>query len=441
MAVGKMKGTAAALTFVLCLFFVSNVQAQLWEPYNEGSTKLDVNLALQLAGFYNKDPWFGEDQELFGEKLNRWAENSVELGLAGETDLFGGALFGELSYLYTGSWGYDASGIDIGSDTPSELSLEQGHLGWRSGNVFKSLGPDAITVKAGYLDYTIATGTLIRNGGGNGGDRGAWWIAPRRTFRDALLVTVKAHGWLIDLFRLENRSRPGSEDNQITGGNVQYQFDDPNLKLGASYYEVSAVRRTTSEDLPDYWTCSLRANYAPTRALSFAGEYIEQGDNGLDAEGYWVRGEYAFDTPRFYEPRVSYRWAHFSGDNPNSKKDGGFRPTAYGFTDYGYWFQGEIAGNYPLENTNLNSHQFRIELYPSEKLVVNLVYYIFELDETLLSSDHYGDEFDLIFDYAITEKLSMNVTLGILMPGDAAKEETGGDADWLYSMLYFDYVF
>ncbi|MEM1156269.1 MAG: hypothetical protein AAGI44_19200, partial [Pseudomonadota bacterium] len=401
-----MKVTAAALIFISNLFFMNRVQAQIWEPYEQGDTKLDVNLEAQFAVFNNKDAWFGEGEELFGEDVNHWAENSLEIGLSGETGLFGGTLFSQVSYLYTGSYGYDASGVNTTSDDPHDFLLEQGHLGWRSGDAFGNLGHDAITVKGGYFDYTIATGSLIRNGGGNGGDRGAWWIAPRRTFRDALLVSVNTHGWLIEAFRLENRTRPGGFSNQITGGNVHYQFVDPELKLGASYYEVSAVRRTTSENLPDYWTYSLRANYAPTRALSFAGEYIEQGDNGLDAEGYWMRGEYVFNAPAFYKPAVSYRWAHFSGNNLNSNRDEGFRPTAYGDTDYGYWFQGEIAGNYPLDNSNLNSHQFRVELYPSDKLVVNLIYYRFELDQTRLSSDHYGDEFDLVFDYAINDKLS-----------------------------------
>ncbi|MEM6580853.1 MAG: alginate export family protein [Pseudomonadota bacterium] len=446
MTMVKMKVNAAALACASSLFFVSGVQAQLWEPYKEGNTKLDVNLDAQIAVFNNKDAWFGNDEELFDEDLNHWVENTLEIGLFGETDLLGGILFGEVSYVYSGTYGYDASAVDLSSDDPSDIILEQGYLGWRSGSVTEGLGENAVTVKAGYLDYSIATGLLIRNGGGNGGDRGAWWIAPRRTFRDALLVSINTNGWLIEAFRLENRSRPGSLDNQITGGNVEYEFFDPGLKLGASYYEVSAVRRTTSEDLPDYWTYSLRANYAATQALSFAGEYVEQGDNGLDADGYWIRGEYAFDRPALYDPRVSYRWAHFSGDDLNDSKDQGFRPTAYGFTDYGYWFQGEIAGNYPLENTNLDSHQFRVELYPSEKLTVNLVYYIFKLDQKQLdgvplSSEDYGEEFDLAFDYEINDHLAMNITLGILMPGDAAKEATGGDDDWLYSMVYFGYFF
>ena len=53
---------------------------------------------------------------------------------------------------------------------------------------------------------------------------------------------------------------------------------------------------------------------------------------------------------------------------------------AYGYTDWGFWFQGEIAGNYPLSNTNLESNMFRVKVTPHEKVTVNLFYYNFTFD-------------------------------------------------------------
>jgi hypothetical protein len=73
-----------------------------------------------------------------------------------------------------------------------------------------------------------------------------------------------------------------------------------------------------------------------------------------------------------WSPWIAYRYADFDGDNPDTATDERFREIAYGYTDYGSWFQGEISGNYPLANGNLQSHLFRVKAQPSEELTLNL---------------------------------------------------------------------
>ena len=136
----------------------------------------------------------------------------------------------------------------------------------------------------------------------------------------------------------------------------------------------------------------------------------------------------------------------FDGDDPDTATDERFREIAYGYTDYGSWFQGEISGNYPLANGNLESNQFRVKATPSESLTLNLIYYQFSLNEPAsldpsVTSDDWGDEINFTADWAVTDNWYLIGVLAVLKPGDAAEQWVGGDEDWLYSMFYASFSF
>ncbi len=102
------------------------------------------------------------------------------------------------------------------------------------------------------------------------------------------------------------------------------------------------------------------------------------------------------------------------------------------------WFQGEIAGNYPLSNNNLNSNMLRVKMSRTKSVTVNLFYYNFTLDDPTafgVTSDDYGDEVDLTVDWQATDRIFVTVVLAQLNPGDAAEQRTGGNKDWKYAML------
>ena len=190
---------------------------------------------------------------------------------------------------------------------------------------------------------------------------------------------------------------------------------------------------------------SVRGDWSFAKGWSLSGEFIEQGQNLWEGEGYYAQGAYQWkDAP--WAPRVSYRYSHLSGDDLDTVEREDFQPLAYGSTDWGTWYQGEITGNYPLENSNLNTHQARLQVTPTEELKLNVLYYHFTLDETHifgtpLTDDDFGDEVNVTADWTVTEHVYVIGTLGYLMPGDAGEEWTGGNDDWLYSMAYVSYTF
>ena len=80
-----------------------------------------------------------------------------------------------------------------------------------------------------------------------------------------------------------------------------------------------------------------------------------------------------------------------------------------------------------------------------ETVTLNVVYYNFTLDENNIfgdpvTSDEWGDEFNVSVDWEIDDHLYLIGTAAIVLPGDAAKEWTGGDKDWVYNMLYLSYA-
>jgi hypothetical protein len=141
-------------------------------------------------------------------------------------------------------------------------------------------------------------------------------------------------------------------------------------------------------------------------------------------------------------PVVSYRYAHFDGDDPATAKDERFREIAYGFTDWGAWYQGEITGQYALGNGNLVSHQLRLNGV-NDPNTLNVLYYSFRLEEpsSVGASKDWGDEIDVIIGWQPGEHFVVTGVLGVLFPGGAAKELSGGSDNWIHAMAHVKYSF
>ncbi len=438
----KLRFTTSALLGISLLLTVGAVVAD-FSIYEEDDTKVDIQLSLIGATFQGSGAYFGADEEFMGTDVNNWAEQGLEIGITAETGLFGGTFFGAASGIQTRTFSDDASGFTIGLDDPGDVNLEQGHVGWKSGQGLWGLDAEALTLKAGRFDYSIATGLLVNDGGGDGGKRGGWYLGMRKAFENAFLATLDTGPVLVEAFYLENQPRQGGSTGALYGGNLEYEIESIGLTLSGTYLQVEDQLIPT--EFGDFNTVSVRASWqTPLQGLKFDGEVVEQGDNS-DGDAYWLGGAYQWESSA-WTPTLSYRYAHLSGDDPDTVGDERFRTIAYGFTDYGTWYQGEISGNYPLENSNLNSHMVRLQLSPSEKITLNVIYYNFELDQKQIFGDpvtstDWGDEINLAMDWAVNDKLYVIFTLNWLTPGQAAIDWTGGEDDWFNSMAYVSFSF
>jgi len=345
--------------------------------------------------------------------------------------LWGGTAFGQASGVYTRSSGDDPSGLTEGLSEESKTTLEQSTLGWKTDETWTGLDKSTISVQLGRFDYSIGTGMLINDGGSDGGDRGGWYIGLRKSFQNGALIKLDSTDLKVQVFRLKNNPRRGGTQGEARGVNADYTFGDSGVALGGTLMRV--YRESSNEDVDVY---DGRAAWTALPGLTFSGEYAyEDGSNDLSGKGYYVQGLYEFGDMA-WKPSLTYRYALFNDE---------FNPLAYGYTDYGYWFQGEIAGNYPLYNNNLKSNMLRAKMTPTDKVTVNLFYYNFKLDDPAtfgVSSDDFGDEVDFAVDWQATDRIYVITVLGDLRPGNGAKQWVGAsdDKDWLYAMLYVSFT-
>jgi hypothetical protein len=281
---------------------------------------------------------------------------------------------------------------------------------------------------------------LINDGGSDGGENGGWYLGMRKAFQESVLASLESSTVLAQAYFLNNRPRRGGTQGEVYGLNFEYGFAS-DLKAGLSYMNVDAS--IPDSDNLDVW--SARLAWTGLGGLDLSGEYVIEDSSQIDAQGWYAQAGWFFEETT-WAPWVGYRYATFDGDNPRTATDERFREIAYGYTDYGFWFQGEITGNYPLANGNLNSHMFRVKGTPSESLTLNFFYYDFSLDQPralspLVSSDDWGDEINLTADWAVNDNWYVIGVLAALFPGQAAEQWVGGDDDWLSSMLYVSYTF
>jgi len=412
-----------------------------YELYNKDDTKLDFNLTTAAVGFEDPDSWFGQSKQFLGAKTDSWAEFGIEPGLAFEMPLGSGTFFSQVSAVYTNTYKDDASGLTIGPEgrSPAATTLEQANIGYKVSDLFQGLDNDVLTMELGRFDYSVGTGMIINDGGSDGGHRGGWYLGMRKAFQQSALVSLKSDELVAEVFHLKNNPRHGGPQGEANGANFEYTFVGQ-LTLGATY---SRVNPQGGADDANVWDG--RATWkTPLKGFSVSGEYAKESSNDIDAAGYYGQVQYEMEDAA-WKPAFTYRYAHFDGDKLGTTKSERFNELAYGYTDYGYWFQGEIAGNYPLGNGNTETHMLRAKMAPTEKLTLNLIYYKILLDQPEsfaegVTSDDFGDEVDFTADWAATDHLYFIGVLGLLAPGNAAKQWTGGNDDWKYLMLYVSYT-
>ena len=335
---------------------------------------------------------------------------------------------------------------------PTWPSTRRGWVGTRAPCSPNSLGEDAVDLSFGRQDFDLGSGFLIWEGATNGGNRGAYWLAPREAFEMTGIAKLETHGFIGRAFYLEPDDDPDTE-TKLLALDVEYALAEGGCAADAypincaalGYYNIVSSDTDTRDGMNVF---DVRADTRPLTSLSglrLAGEFAYE-KNGSDLEAYGWYGEIGYaadDLP--WSPYLSYRYAFFSGDEAStSGKSESFDPLFYDGPDWGTWTQGEILGEWVLANSNLISHTIRLNAYPTDKLTLTALYYYFLLDDPGAAGvdDHdFSQEFNLIADYVVNGNLSVGLVGAVSVPEDAAKQFTGGDDTWSELIAYATVTF
>jgi len=427
----------------LCLISLSLPSQAEIELYTHAKGALTASLQLQTATFTGSDTWFGKAQENINSPANSWWEGSLEPSIKGHITFADTQFYSEFSYLYGISVGHDSSGLTAGLDTPNKGLIEQGYLGWRSGK-FMPAHEDFLDISIGRQDYKLGSGFLIYDGANDGGSRGAWWIGARQSFDDTVLVKINWQPIKFEFFHLNTRARDKKNKLGLTGVNIEYSPSNRGT-IAFSYINAGVHQNSNVKGLNTY---DIRTNFLPIPQLAdlqLAGEYAFQENNQTQAQGGYAQLSYQH-KPWPWIPKFTYRYTGLEGDNPNTTKNEGFNELAYGFSDWGTWYQGEITGEHVFGLSNLNSHLLRVEMAPIESILVNVMYYYFEFNRasalgSQVNSQHFADEINIIIDWFVTDSSLLSASFAVAIPGKGGQQFTGGNQAWTQFMLYGSYTF
>ena len=437
--------SAISLTALLSL----SAQAEVNHEITPGLT---VRASLQ-AGFAavtmeNANLGLGRVNLLTGVRSGdpTWAETHIKpiLGFNSTSGWYGEASMVGATTFFDG----DPLGFTGGGD--GSFDIETAVLGWRSGMPEDDGKVAVIDVSLGRQTVDIGDGFLIDDGNFDFGDDGGVWLIPRQAFQRTLRMQIDYRALHADTFFIE--ADPDNDEPALVGVNLEYQFAGGG-HAGAMYLHIVDSDRPRLFPARDGMeVASLRINDVRLPALpqiGWWGEATRQFGDGLfgdfDASAWYAEGIYHFELP--WQPRLSYRYAWFSGDaQPADHTRRDFDPLFYGYDkrNWGTWFQGELTGGWLLFNNNQRNHLVHLAANPHARVTLGLIGGCFDLVNANyrgkpVNARHFSDELNLYTDWLVHENLTLSAAYGVMFPGKGAIEGVGDDETFhLFELgLYF----
>lgn len=446
----RFKKDLAAFVGLALALTSSSVVAQDEEPTKAAPPGLPAGIDWEF-GFDATAGVFGFANSLYtnpkpdqpsGDLSDDWFEGSVKPTLNATYSLGeSGELYGAFSVV--GERTYGTAPAIVGSDA-SSFDVEDLHIGWRSATG-SAEEESLLDVTVGRARYRLGTGMLLWDGSSEGGSRGGYWTNARQAFEFAAIGRARPGNHTFEVFYLERDELPESDsDSKLWGTNYQYAFGE-DTTLGATYMKWSADENDRPErDGLDVYNLRLYTAPLPQlKALSFELEYAEEdNDAALDSTAWSALVAYQMEMS--WTPKLSYRYAIFEGDDPETLENEAFDSLFTGFSDWGAWWQGEIAGEYFVSNSNLISHQLRVHTKPSESISTGLLLWDFQLDNAAsagVTADDVAIELDWYMDWSLNDNFTVSFVAAIAEPGDAVEQSSGRTDTFYYGMIFAAYSY
>jgi hypothetical protein len=420
--------------------------------------------------FSDGNPWFGdagtftrgnplvEDPAVGADTGKRatWTEVYIEYGAGGVTPIGASDLYvyGAATAISAASIGQDIYRDDARSTTNNEKLY--------AGLLYAPETGTRINLSVGRQNFSLNEGFLINQYGAgsmfNAGPRPGIYLAPRTTHDMSALLTVKRGSLVWTNFYIDpNEYEPIESNTRLAGTNLRRSFGK--TAIDVSYIRI--VDSNASIATPDgpsrardgVQTFSAHGRWADADVIPglwIDGEIAHQwhGDYAMNAwAGYGLVGYLARTAP--WTPSLSYRFATFSGDNPDTRTFERFDPLFSG--GLGEWLQG-ISINKVLNQANRQTHRIRANVSPEPSL--NLTFDVFfhranELNNrggnralTDLTSRDLGMEVQFVTRWAISSRLYFVGVVSRADPGDAIRAVTEQEArPWstLQAQFYFNF--
>jgi hypothetical protein len=403
----------------------------------------NLDAAAGAFGFANSLYTNPKPDEPSGDLGDNWMEASIKPAFGGVyTTSSSAQIYGKISAV--GERTFGASPSLVGGDA-SSFGIEDLYIGWRSGKSLENLGEDALDFTVGRTQYKLGHGLLLWDGASEGGSRGGYWSNVRKAFDFAAIGRLHTGNNRLEVFYLDKDELPESDSHtKLTGVNYEYAIGE-DTTLGATYIKLSAdpSMRPERDGMNVYNLRAYTAPFSNLKALSFEAEYAkEDNGNAIDSEAWNVQVAWQFQSS--WMPKLSYRYAFFQGDDPTTSKNEAFDGLLTGFYDWGTWWQGEIAGEYFVSNSNLITNQLRLHTKPTENIGTGLMFFDFKLDNAAsagVTSKDVATELDWYMDWTVNPHFIVSFVAAVADPGKAVEQSSGRTDTFVYGMIYAAYSF
>jgi Alginate export len=395
-------------------------------------------------GFANSLYTDPKPEQPSGDLSDNWFEGAIKPALtATYTSSKSWQLYTKASGV--GERTYGAAPSLVGEDA-SSYKMEDLHLGWRSGQALGG-GENVLEFRVGRAQYQLGHGMLLWDGAAEGGTRGGYWSNVRRAFGFAAISRFKPGPHTLEAFYLDKDDLPEADTgSRLWGANYELAIGEETT-LGATYMRWYAHRDVNPErdGLDVYNVRAYATPFSKLKALSFEAEYAKEA-NGLALDSYAWTAQAGYQIALAWKPKLSYRFAFFQGDDPKSAANEAFDGLFPGFYDWGSWWQGEIAGEYFVSNSNLVSHQVRLHLAPNESVGTGLIFYKFLADQPAaiapdVTSRDVAFEFDWYTDWKVNDNFTLSLLGAFADPGEAVEQAYSRTKNFFYGMIFLAYSY
>ncbi|RBI87430.1 hypothetical protein DRV85_00390 [Rhodosalinus halophilus] len=429
-----------------------------------------VRFKLDLLGLYyaNNNAWYGQPGAMLagnplvqgtpaGAGYESWLESYLHYGVYGITPISPNLyLYGGLSAITSGSAGQEL----FTDEARTYTGIEDAYVGVVGGRTDAAGNRLSYNLTVGRQRFTLANGFLLANTAANGDERAALQANARWAADMLALARLRYNTTMFEVFYLDPDELPVIDSETVyAGANLEMQ-PAPGLNLGVSYVTspesnfnyftpVGGIAGTR-EGLQVY---DARFTYAPNsggRGPFFGGEYAVQRNSefDMDARAGWAEIGYSWPEAR-WSPTISYRYAHFTGDDPDTATYERWDPMLSGGTGE-QWVQG--ANHFKVvQDSNVIAHRIQARLRPSPKVELVPQLWAFYADSrtnvggnpalTFLSDDEYGFEAKLTAKWFVSRNTYVHGHLAYTWPGEATRTAIGSDDGWFSAMLFVRYAF
>lgn len=437
--------------------------------YDSNGKYLKAKLELLSMYYANNNAWYAQPGKMLngnplvdgnpaGDGYDDWLEAFFHAGLYGMYPLNSNTFtYGGLSTIGTLSIGQEL----FTDQTRNHFAVEDAYVGIVTGRTTTSGNRIVSNTSIGRQKFSLGDGLLIINTASNGSDRAALQSNARWASDLVFQSQLQYNKTKFEIFYLDPDELPVIDsETKIQGVNIQTNVFNV-IDFGMSYLTVPHSTSTyylpngSSQTRDGLRVIDGRFRWQPSingkPSWLFATEYAQQSHEDFKMRAQASSYELAYQwSDLTMSPSLGYRYASFSGDDPNTQQYERWDPLFSGGNGE-QWVQG-VNHFKIVQNSNLITHRVQLRFKPHPKVEVVPQFWLFRADSKLnlggnpalsfIDSKDYGREFNVSAKYYYSRNLYVHGQLAYTQPGDAVKNALDdGVKDWWSSMLFVRYAF